>query len=86
MKRNDTVGIQRKMCRIVLFAPRGEIGSATFEDLTAVEFEGYKLPAMSHWDEYLTGFYGNWRKHVVGAGGSGRVFIDLDRPYTDYLK
>ena len=34
----------------------------------------------------FSGFYGNWRKHVVGAGGSGKVFIDLDRPYTEYLK
>lgn len=57
-----------------------------FENLTEVEFEGHKFPATAHWDEYLTGFYGNWRKHVVGAGGSGKVFIDLDRPYTDYLK
>jgi lipopolysaccharide cholinephosphotransferase len=57
-----------------------------FEDLTEVEFEGHKLPATSHWDEYLTGFYGNWRRHVVGAGGSGKVFIDLDKPYTEYLK
>lgn len=57
-----------------------------FENLTEIEFEGYKFPATVHWDEYLTGFYGNWRKHVVGAGGSGKVFIDLDRPYTDYLK
>ncbi len=56
------------------------------EDLTEVEFEGYKLPATAHWDEYLTGFYGNWRRHVIGAGGSGSVFVDLDKPYTEYLK
>jgi lipopolysaccharide cholinephosphotransferase len=56
------------------------------EELTEVEFEGYKFPATAHWDEYLTGFYGNWRKHVIGAGGNGSVFIDLDKPYTEYLK
>lgn len=56
------------------------------DNLVEVEFEGYKFPATAHWDEYLTGFYGNWRKHVIAAVGSGKVFIDLDKPYTDYLK
>ena len=55
------------------------------EELTEVEFEGYKFPATSHWDEYLSGFYGNWRKQVVGAGDGAKVFVDLDKPYTEYL-
>ena len=67
--------------RFCYIFPRGFM-----EDLTEVEFEGYKFPATAFWDEYLSGFYGNWRKHVVGAGGSGKVFIDLDKPYTAYLK
>ena len=56
------------------------------EDLTEIEFSGHKFPASKCWDEYLTGFYGNWRRHVVGANCHGSVFIDLDKPYTEYLE
>ncbi len=56
------------------------------EDLIEIEFEGYKFLATSHWEEYLTLVYGNWREHVIGAGGNGSVFIDLEKPYTEYVK
>lgn len=56
------------------------------EDLTEIEFAGHKFPASKYWDEYLTGFYGNWHRHVVGASCHGSVFIDLDKPYTEYLE
>lgn len=56
------------------------------EELTEVEFAGYKFPATKYWDKYLTGFYGNWHRHVVGANSHGSAFIDLDKPYTEYLK
>ena len=56
------------------------------EDLTGIEFEGYKFPATRHADEYLTLVYGNWRKHVVASNAPGGIFIDLDNSYTKYVK
>ena len=31
-----------------------------FENYVEVEFEGYKFPAVSCWDGYLKGLYGNY--------------------------
>lgn len=56
------------------------------EDLTEIEFEGYKFPATRYADEYLTLVYGNWRKHVVSSNAPGGIFIDLDNSYTKYLQ
>lgn len=56
------------------------------EELTMVEFEGYKFPATKYWNEYLTIFYGNWHKHVIAHDPSGDAFIDLDNSYTKYLQ
>ena len=56
------------------------------EELTMVEFEGYKFSATTHWDEYLTIFYGNWHEHVISHDPSGDAFIDLDNSYTKYIR
>ena len=56
------------------------------EELTLVEFEGYKFSATKYWNEYLTIFYGNWHKHVIAHDPSGDAFIDLDNSYTKYLQ
>lgn len=55
------------------------------DELTQLEFEGYKFYAPAHWKEYLTKLYGNWHKHVVGVSEHGQVFVDLEKPYTEYL-
>jgi phosphorylcholine metabolism protein LicD len=55
------------------------------EELTTVEFEGYKFTATKHWEEYLIIFYGNWRKQVIARDPSGDAFIDLDNSYTKYI-
>lgn len=31
-----------------------------FDRVVSVEFEGYRLPAIAYWDEYLTGIYGDY--------------------------
>ena len=56
------------------------------EELTMVEFEGYKFQATKYWNEYLTIFYGNWHKHVIAHDPSGDAFIDLDNSYTKYIQ
>lgn len=33
---------------------------AEYEKCVMVEFEGHSLPAMSCWDSYLTGIYGDY--------------------------
>lgn len=55
------------------------------EELTIVEFEGYKFKATKYWDEYLKIFYGDWHKHVIAHDPMGDAFIDLDNSYTAYL-
>lgn len=41
---------------------------------------------MKHYIQSLEIHYGpNWREHVVGTSAHGGMFIDTDRPYTEYI-
>jgi len=56
------------------------------EELTSVEFEGYKFEATKYWEEYLKIFYGDWHKHVIAHDPMGDAFIDLNNSYVTYLR
>lgn len=56
------------------------------EDPELVPFEFREVPLFKHWREALLVNYGDWHEHVVGASSHGGLFIDLDKPYTEYLK
>lgn len=57
-----------------------------FESVTEVPFEMVSIPLPQSADEILRGQYGDWHVHVVGGAAHGELFIDLDKPYTEYLK
>lgn len=50
-----------------------------------VEFMGLKVMMVKNWEWYVRLLYGNWKEYVVGGSNHGGLFIDLDRPYTDYF-
>lgn len=50
------------------------------------KFEFLDMPISKYYEENLTILYGNWNEYVVGASAHGGIFIDLEKPYTAYLK
>ena len=81
-------GSQTREVAPVSFAPdHREVLPANFlDEAVEVDFEFIKIPVMAHYLESLEINYGtNWREHVIGASAHGGMFIDTDRPYTDYL-
>ena len=50
------------MCDSTKEVFRKKIPIQWFENLTKVEFEGYKFSAISEYDKYLTMQYGDWKK------------------------
>lgn len=57
-----------------------------FEEALELDFEFVKIPVMKHYIQSLEIHYGpNWREHVVGTSAHGGMFIDTDRPYTEYI-
>lgn len=57
-----------------------------FEQSTTLPFEFLKIAVPVDYEKVLVGQYGDWKKHVVGASSHGGLFIDLDKPYTEYLR
>jgi len=50
------------------------------------EFEGFRFPGPADYETVLRGHYGNWHEHVIGAAAHGGMLVDVDHPYTDYVK
>ncbi len=81
-------GIKTEEVAPVSFDPdHREVLPAHFlDEAVEVDFEFLKIPVMAHYWESLEINYGaNWREHVVGASSHGGMFVDTDRPYTEYL-
>ena len=81
-------GIKTREVAPVSFCPdHREVLPADFlDDVVEVDFEFLKIPVMAHYLESLNINYGaNWREHVIGVSAHGGMFIDTDRPYTEYL-
>ena len=64
---------------------REVLPSHFFDEAVEVPFEFMKIPVMAHHREALAINYGDWREHRIGLSEHGEMFIDTDRPYTDYL-
>ena len=77
----------REMAPVSFNPLHREVLPACFlDEAVEVDFEFLKIPIMAHYLESLEINYGaNWREHVIGASAHGGMFIDTDRPYTDYL-
>ena len=81
-------GTGTKYVAPVAFDPdhREVLPSNFLDESTEVDFEFMKIPVTSHFMESVEINYGaNWREHVIGSARHGGLFIDTDRPYTDYF-
>lgn len=81
-------GIRTKEVAPVTLNPfHREVLPANFLDESVeVNFEFLKIPVLAHYMESLTINYGlNWREHVIGASAHIGMFVDTNRPYTEYL-
>lgn len=81
--------INAEYCAPVAFRPmlqRHEIFKvADFLESVELPFENMRIPCPKNYKEVLTRSFGDWQKHVVGGASHGGMFIDMDRPYTEYL-
>lgn len=48
-------------------------------------FEMFTIPVPGNYEAVLDKFYGNWREFVVGTATHGGIYLDTDKPYTDYI-
>ena len=58
-----------------------------FDSVVYFDFEGYKMPVISGYHEYLTKIFGNYMKRPPAPERIIRhelAFVDMDHPYTDY--
>ena len=64
---------------------REVLPSHFFDEAVEVPFEFMKIPVMAHHLEALAINYGDWHEHRIGVSAHGEMFIDTNRPYTEYL-
>lgn len=58
-----------------------------FDRVVYFDFEGYKMPLMAGYDQYLTTIFGNYMQRPPVPERVAKhelVFVDMDHPYTDY--
>ena len=57
-----------------------------FEQSIEMPFEFISLPVPKGYDNILRIQYGDYMQPVQGASGHGKVILDPERPYTEYLQ
>ena len=58
-----------------------------FDHVVYFDFEGYQMPLMAGYDQYLTTIFGDYMKRPPVQERVAKhelVFVDMDHPYTDY--
>ena len=55
-------------------------------DLTLYDFHYLKVPGPKDADGFLTDFFGDWHKFVIGGGEHGETYFDPDKSYKEYIK
>ena len=58
-----------------------------FENYVYFDFEGYPMPLMSGYDEFLRGIFGDYMKRPPEKDRVAKhdlIYVDMDHPYTDY--
>ena len=78
-----------KMVAPVTFMPKSSrfcaLNRSILENLTRVDFNFLSVLAPVDYEAMLRPCYGNWHEHVIGSSMHGGVFMDVDKPYTEYL-
>ena len=54
------------------------------KDITMHDFEYLKVPVPKKAEEFLTDYFGDWKKFQKGTTTHGKILFDPDRPYTYY--
>ena len=57
-----------------------------FDQSINMPFEFISLPVPKGYDNILRKFYGDYMKPVKGVSGHGKVILDPERAYTEYLQ
>ena len=66
--------------------PRFVCKKELFEDTVWLDFEDLKVPAPSHWDEYLRTMYGdNYMTPLKDPTNHGNMVVDTQRDYHELL-
>lgn len=58
-----------------------------FDNVVYFDFEGYQMPLMAGYDQYLTIIFGEYMKRPSAPERVAKhelVYVDMDHPYTDY--
>ena len=80
---------QKCVCSISLLPQRLKssfFAKDLYEDLIDYTFEGFTFPAPRDYDTILSGLYGDWHKYIIGTETHGGFIMDMEKPYTEYLK
>lgn len=57
-----------------------------FNETVYLSFEGILLPCPKEYEKVLTAQYGNWQIPVVGASQHEGSFVNIEKPYIEYIK
>lgn len=57
-----------------------------FDDVVYLPFEDRELPCPTGWEQLLTAQYGDWRTPVKGGSQHEGTYVDLNKPYKEYIE
>ena len=57
-----------------------------FDDIVMLPFEDRELPCPIGWEQLLTAQYGDWRTPVKGGSQHEGTYVNVERPYTEYIE
>lgn len=57
-----------------------------FDDTVYLPFEDRLLPCPKEYDRLLTAQYGDYHIPVIGASQHEGTYVDVNKPYTEYIK
>ena len=57
-----------------------------FDDVVMLPFEDRELPCPVGWEKLLTAQYGDWRTPVKGGSQHEGAYVDLEKPYKEYIE
>lgn len=80
---------QRRIGNISLIPRRRDsmlFAKEIYDDLIDYDFEGFSFPGPRDYETILTGLYGDWHKFVIGDNSHGDTILDVNSPYTEYIK
>ena len=56
-----------------------------FDETVYLPFEDSSLPCPKAYEKILTTQYGEWRTPVMGASQHEGSYVNIDKPYSEYI-